>query len=114
MSLFESIDKSSDSATEIGKKYVTSSMSYIKLKTFYVTALSISSITKIVLLGVFVMIGIVFCSVALAISLGDYFESIPLGCIAVGGLFFFVGFIIYLLRKTIDKKIIKKLSVEFF
>lgn len=114
MSLFESINNSSDSAADIGKKYVTNSLSYIKLKTFFITALSISTVTKIVLVGGIITIGILFLSIALAITLGDYFESLSLGCLSVGLLYLFIGLIVYLLRSIIDKKVIKSLSAKFF
>ena len=114
MSFYDSINKSSDSATDIGKKYVKDSISYAKLKTFLITTSSISTVTKLVLIGGLLTIGILFMSVALAIELGDYFESITLGLLSVGGIYVLLGLITFLVRKTIDKKIIKSLSVKFF
>jgi ABC-type Mn2+/Zn2+ transport system permease subunit len=114
MSVFESINNTSKNATDIAKKYATSSVDYIKLKTFYVTTLSISLVTKIVVVGGLLTIGLLFMSVSLAIILGDYFESLPIGCLLVGGIYVFLGLIAFLARKTIDKKIIQRISLEFF
>ena len=114
MSFYDSINKSSDSATDIGKKYIKDSISYAKLKTFLITTSSISTVTKLVLIGGLLTIGILFMSVALAIELGDYFESISLGLLSVGGIYALLGIIMFLVRKTIDKKIIESLSVKFF
>lgn len=114
MSLYDSINKSSDSATDIGKKYVKDTISYAKLKTFLLTTSSISTVTKLVLIGGLLTLGILFMSVALVIELGDYFESISLGLLLVGGIYILLGLCVFLVRKTIDKKIIKGLSVKFF
>jgi hypothetical protein len=114
MSLYDSINKSSDSATDIGKKYVKDTISYAKLKAFLVTTSSISVVTKLVLIGGLVTLGILFMSVALALELGDYFESFSLGLLSVGGIYIILGLFMFFGRKTIDKKIIKGLSDKFF
>jgi len=114
MSLYDSINKSSDSATDIGKKYIKDTISYARLKTFLLTTSSISTVTKLVLIGGLMSLGILFMSVALAIELGDYFESISIGLLLVGGIYILLGLLMFLVRKNIDKKIIKGLSVKFF
>ena len=114
MSIFESLNKTSDSVTDIGKKYATTTFSYVKLKSFYLTTLSISLVTKMVLIGGLATIGTLFLSIGLAITLGNHFDNIPLGFFLVGLLFLFIGLIVYMARKFIDKNIIKSLSTKFF
>lgn len=114
MSVFESVNNSSKSATKITKKYVKTSVDYAYLKTFYLTSLSISNVTKIVLVGGMFTIGFVFLLVALAIYLGNVFNDISLGCVAVAVLTFVFALILFALRKMVDKQVIKALSKKFF
>jgi len=114
MSVLESVNSSSKSATKISKKYVKASYDYAYLKTFYLTTLSISNVTKLVLVGGMFTIGFVFLLVALAIYFGSLFNSIALGCVAVAGVTFVLALILFLLKKTIDQQVIKVFSKKFF
>ena len=114
MSLIESVNSTSKSATKISKKYVKASYDYAYLKAFYLTTLSISNIVKIVLIGGVFTMGFVFLLVALAIYLGDILNSTILGLGAVAGITFLLAFITFLFKKQIDKQIIKVFNKKFF
>lgn len=114
MSVFESLNKSSENASEIGKKYVDTSIKYFKLKSFQLTALSISMITNILIIGSILFLALIFLGISLAFFLGDYFQNVALGYLIVGLLFILVVVIISLFRNKIDAKIIKALSSKFY
>ncbi|QOD60293.1 hypothetical protein H9I45_13225 [Polaribacter haliotis] len=113
MSVFESLNNSSDSGVDKGKKYVDATYEYYKLKAFHILSLSFSTIIKLFVIGGLVGTGLLFASIALAIYLGDIFESLSLGYLTVAGIYFLFGILIFLLRKNIDSKIISNLADKF-
>ncbi|WP_439130239.1 hypothetical protein [Polaribacter sp.] len=114
MDILKSLKDTSEDGFDIGKKYVDVSYKYSKLKVFQILTYSISSLTKLFLIGSLLSVGIIFMSIAGAIALGDYLNNTPLGYLLVGILLMIIGFFIYLLRKVIDKNIISKMSPQFF
>jgi membrane protein implicated in regulation of membrane protease activity len=67
------------------------------------------------ILGFFLLIALLFLSVALAIYLGEYLDSIALGYLIVGGCYLILMFILSLfLKKFLEKKILNKASAQFF
>lgn len=114
MSVFDTINKTSGSALDHGKKYADTSIKYIKLKTFHITALTISMVTNFIIIGSFLLLAIVFLGISLAMFLSDYFESAALGFLSVGALFTVVAIFIALLKNSIDGKIIRSLGSKFY
>lgn len=114
MGIIKSLKSTSEDGVDIGKKYVEACYKYNKLKIFQVLTYSISSLTKLFLVGSLLAVGIIFISVAGAIALGDYLQNISLGYVFVGFSLMTLGFLIYLIRKVIDKYIIKNIAQQFF
>lgn len=114
MNILESIKNTSEDGVDIGKKYLDASYEYSKLKTFQILTYSLSTLSKLFLIGSLLSAGLIFLSVAGAIALGDYLNNISLGYLCTGLFLIVIGFLIYLLRKLIDKKIITKMSKQFF
>ncbi|MTE27710.1 hypothetical protein [Winogradskyella ouciana] len=114
MSVFNDINNTTDKASEIGERYLKTSHQYFKLKVFQQLTLTMSLLAKILLIGGIVFIGIIFLAVALAIELGNVFESLVLGYLSVGIIFLAVALIIYSLRAKINRFIIKTFSLKFF
>lgn len=77
-------------------------------------ALSATSITKMMIIGSLVSIGMLFLSISGAIAIGDYLENTALGYLIIGSVYVFFGIILFLMRKLIEKTIIKKLSKKVF
>lgn len=113
MSILKSLNYTSENNVDKGKDYVDASYKYYKLKAFQISALSLSTILKLLFIGSFCVIGILFLSVALAIYLGEYFNSIAIGYVIVGALFLGICFVFFLFRKKIDQIVIKKLAQKF-
>lgn len=102
-----------NSATEIGKKYVEKTLAYYKLKALKSSSKNISRLVKGLLFGVFFIIMLLFLSISLAIYLGNSLNNIILGYLLVAGIYLIKIIIIFLFRKSIDKKILE-MTNKFF
>ena len=114
MSVFESINSTSEKATDIGEDYIKKSREYFKLKVFQQLSYTASMVGKAVIIGGVLFIGLIFLAVASAIALGDWLGHIALGYLVVGVIFLIVGFIIYKVRYLIDGKVIAKIQTKLF
>lgn len=114
MNIFESIGEKADRATDIGEKYISSSHQYFKLKLFQQLAFSVSLVAKLIAVGAFIFLGLIFAAVAGALKLGELFENLALGYLSVAGIFLIIGLLIYATRKSINCYIIKKMGSKFF
>lgn len=114
MAILESINNVTNKAVEVGEDYVKSSQEYYTLKIFQQLSYSFSTLYKIILIGSFILLGVIFITISGAVFLGDYLNSMPLGFLIVGGLLFIVAGVVYLSRKFIDKSVIQKLGNKFF
>lgn len=114
MSIFDSINKSSEGATDLGKKYINTSFDYYKLKTFHSVSSTISLLIKLVTIGILCVLGVIFIAIFGAISIGNYLQDASLGYLCVGLIFMVIGFIIYLFKGKIDKSVIVSMSKKFF
>ncbi|UOB16719.1 hypothetical protein [Abyssalbus ytuae] len=114
MGIFNSINNTSNKAVRIGEHFLKTSQDYYTLKAFQQIAYSFSLLSKIMIVGSLALLGLVFVTIAGALALGEYLGSTPLGCLLVGALLLLLGCIVYLLRKNIDRKIIRKMSNNFF
>ncbi|MHB0755213.1 hypothetical protein [Polaribacter sp. M15] len=114
MDILKSLKDTSEDGADIGKKYIEASYKYSKLKVFQILTHSISSLTKLFLIGSLLCVGVIFMSIAGAIALGDYLNNTSLGYLLVGFALMIFGFVVYLFRQLIDKKIIIKISQQFF
>ncbi len=114
MSLFNSINETTDKATNIGEKYFIASRDYFKLKLFKQTAIGLSYFSKLLIYSILLMLVIIFVSISGAFAIGNALESLSLGFLIVGGILLVITIIAFLLSKYIDNTIIKNLSKKFF
>ncbi|WP_298766172.1 hypothetical protein [uncultured Polaribacter sp.] len=115
MGLFKSLkNANTDDNLHKGKDYVDASYKYWKLKIFQSVTRSLSTLVKLLAIGAFLGIGLLFVAIAFAIFLGDVFNSVILGYLAVGGLFLIISFGVFLFRRKIDTIIITKMAPKFF
>ncbi|RAJ16811.1 hypothetical protein [Olleya aquimaris] len=114
MSVFESLNDTSNQAVDKGEAYLQKSQEYYKLKIFQQLTSSLSLVLKALLIGGLLLIGLVFLAVSSAIAIGNALDSIALGFVIVGALFLVLSGIIYLLRKHINNTVIKTISKSFF
>ncbi|MBA6152638.1 phage holin family protein [Gelidibacter maritimus] len=114
MNIFESINNTSNKATDIGERYVDKSFEYFKLKIFQQLTYTISMAGKALIIGAVLFIGLILLAIAGAIAIGAALGNVALGYLIVGVLFFVIAFIIYKVRYIIDAKIISKIQVKLF
>ncbi|MGJ5643251.1 hypothetical protein [Formosa sp. S-31] len=114
MSVFESLNETSGKAKDIGERYVKSSHQYVRLKVFQQFTVAMSLLGKIFVIGGVVFIAFLFFALSAALAIGKALDSLALGALIVGGAFFLVALVIYLLRHRIDHRFIQKMSHNFF
>lgn len=114
MNIFESINNTSNKASDIGERYIDKSFEYYKLRIFQQLTYIISMAGKALIIGAVLFIGLIFMAFAAAIAIGNALGHVSLGYLIVGGLFTLVAFIIYKVRHLIDGKIISKIQIKFY
>ena len=102
-----------DSAALI-QQYVTKEYEYAQLKFFYQATSVSTSIAKKTIISVFAIIAMGFLSIAAALWIGTLLDSWVLGFLIVGGFFLLLTLIAYLLRKRIERYIIREMSAKYF
>jgi len=114
MNVLKSLDNSSVQAKNISEKYLKTSHKYLRLKVFQQLTLSLSLIIKIFAIGSFVFLAFMFLAITSAIAIGNMLESLTIGCLIVALIFILFALIVYFLRKSIERKIIKTIAINFF
>ena len=114
MIVFESLNETTNKATDSAEKYLNTSKDYIKLKTFQQLTISLSLVTKFVLIGGIAGLSMIFLAIAAAIAIGESLHSLPLGYVSVGLIFLIIALFVYYFRAKIDKTIIGTLASKFF
>ncbi|PQJ77449.1 hypothetical protein [Polaribacter glomeratus] len=114
MSIFENFKDSADKGTDASKQFVSKTFEHTKLKAFQLTALTLSVIVKLFIIGSLAILGFIFLAFSSAIAIGEYLENIAFGYLIVGLVFLTISILIYLFRKYFDRKVITSLSKIFF
>jgi hypothetical protein len=111
---FENLKESIADVDSNIKEYVGSNMEYYQLKSFKVLMKSITSLTKILLLGAVILVTILMLSFAASYGIGQALGSTYYGFLVVGLFFLLISFIVYLLRNKLDKPLLRKFSKFYF
>ncbi|MCX7547210.1 phage holin family protein [Xanthomarina sp. F1114] len=114
MNFFESINDTSGKMGDAGETYLKKSQEYFKLKVFQQITASISLVTKVLIIGGLLFIGLIFSAFALALAIGQWLGDLALGYLIVALIFLITTVIVYYKRQFINKIIIKSLSSKFF
>jgi len=114
MTVFESLNETTNKATDAAEKYANTSKEYFKLKVFQQLSLTLSLATKVLIIGGLMGLAFIFIAVAGAIAIGEELDSLPLGYLIVGIIFLILSIIIYSLRNRINTKVITAVSDKFF
>lgn len=114
MNIFESINHTSGKMADAGETYVKKSQEYFKLKVFQQITVSISLVSKALIIGGLLFIGLFFAAFASALAIGQWLGNLALGYLIVALVFLIATVIVYSKRKFINRKIIKSLSSKFF
>lgn len=114
MGVFNSLETTGKNAADSGEKLFHSTKRYYELKIFKQLAVLSSSALKLLLVGSFVFLGMLFMTIGLAFFLSEFFQSSVLGFLTTGFLLLTIGFLTYLLRRKVERGVIQKLSATFF
>ena len=114
MSLFDSLNETTEQATDIGEKYFNASRDYFKLKIFKQLVVGLSYITKLLIFSIVFMLAVIFLAISSALAIGNALESEALGFLIVGGILLLIAVIVVFSAKQIDNAIIRKLVEKFF
>ncbi|TYA53804.1 hypothetical protein [Formosa maritima] len=114
MNILESLNETSGKLTDAGETYIKKTEEYYKLKVFQQIAVSISFVTRGLIIGGVLFLALFFLTFSLAFALGQWLNNFALGYLIVACLFLIVTIILYYNRHYINKKIIQSLSSKFF
>jgi hypothetical protein len=114
MSESESKDNSSNGVIDTSKRYIDTSYKYLKLKIFHLLTTNVAMLSKMLLIGGLFTIGTIFLSISGALAIGEYLGNMSLGFLIISLVFLLIGLIMYLLRSTINKAIVRNMSDKFF
>lgn len=95
--------------------YIESSISYHKLDLFKKVMKGVVAGSYQLILGFFLLIALLFLSIALSIFLGELLESIALGYLIVGGFYLLVMILCsFFLKRIMEKILVRRASKQFF
>lgn len=111
----KSIKENFEDLTTTAQNYIESSIAYYRLDFFKKsTKVAIDSLHKLIL-AFFLLIALLFLSVALSIYIGEVLDSIAAGYLIVGSFYIVVMVLCAIFLKPILKEIIlKRASITFF
>lgn len=114
MGVINSINETSTKAIDTAQNYAKATKEYYRLQAFKQIAKSFSFLSKMAIIGCFFFLGLILLVVSGTIWLGKVIGDSALACLIIAGMLFLIAFICYLLRRQIDKSIIRKISKDFF
>ncbi len=103
--------------SEIDKEvsaYVEHSLEYAKLKSFKISMVLVTYFAKVILVGAFAFLTLVFLSLAASFALGEAFNSYLYGFLFVGLLYLILAIIGYALKDRLNKPILRIFSKYYF
>ncbi len=103
--------------SEIDKEvsaYVEHSLEYAKLKSFKISMVLVTYFAKVILVGIFAILTLLFLSLAASYAMGEAFDNLLYGFLIVGLIYFVLGLLGYLIRNRLNKPILRMFSKYYF
>jgi hypothetical protein len=112
---YEEIKENAESIQNQAQAYVDSNIAYYKLWGFKVAMKSTTMILKFALIVLCFLMVLLFCSVAGAIAIGKTLDNYALGFLIIGGIYFMITLLLFLIKdKIVEGPILEKFSEIFF
>ncbi|GLU43237.1 hypothetical protein [Allomuricauda sp. NBRC 101325] len=111
---FEELNEQIKEAEENGKAYVNESLDFYRLKSFRSMMQGITVAAKLFLVGSAIALALLFLSLAAIFKMGQLLNNTALGFLIGGGFYLFIGILLYLMRRKIEKPLLKKFSDFYF
>lgn len=103
--------------SEIDKEvsaYVEHSLEYAKLKSFKISMVLVTYFVKVLMIGTFALLTLLFLSVAASFALGEVLNNTLYGFLVVGAIYLVLAIIGYLFRDKVNKPILRVFSKYYF
>jgi hypothetical protein len=114
MGIIDSLNDTSNKAIDVGEVYYKKTQEYYKLKVFQQLTMTTGMLLKMAVIGGLGFLALIFLTVAGIIYLGNILESMVIACLIAGAVFVIFVIIAYIMRKSIDNILVRKLSIKFF
>lgn len=112
---FEEVKENVEAIQDHTKEYIESTVAYYKLWGFKVAMKSTTLAVKVILILFFLVIVLLFSSVAVALYLGILFNSYPFGFLCVAAFYLILALLVFLVKdKIVEGPILEKFSEIFF
>lgn len=112
---FEELKENTENIQDQAQAYIESNLAYYKLWGFKVAMKSTTMILKFTLIALCFLMVLLFCSIAGALTIGKSLDSYPLGFLIVGGIYFVLSLLLFLIKdKIVEGTILEKFSEIFF
>ncbi len=111
---FEEVKENFSDAEATARSYIESSRQFYKLKGFKVLMKAVMVFVKIASVGIMLVLALLFLSISAAFWIGSELDKTSLGFLIVGGFYLLVGLVIYMLRHSLRKPLLKKFSEFYF
>ncbi|MBO0342063.1 MAG: phage holin family protein [Bacteroidota bacterium] len=111
---FEEIKEQIDHVQDGVRSYVKNSLDFYRLQSFRSMMKGITMATKVLLIGGVGFIALLFLSLSAAFWFATMLGNTAEGFLIVGGFYVLVGIIFFLMKKKIEKPLLKKFSKFYF
>lgn len=111
---FDDVKENFSDAEHSARSYIESSRELYKLKGFKVLMKAVMVFVKIASVGIMLILAMLFLSISASFWIGSELGETFLGFLIVGGFYLAVGLLIYLLRHSLRRPLLKKFSEFYF
>lgn len=111
---FDELKENFSEAEETARSYIENSRQFYKLKGFKILMKAVMVFVKIASVAIALTLALLFLSIGAAFWVGSELDNTAYGFFVVGGVYVLIGLIIYLLRHSLRKPLLKKFSEFYF
>ena len=111
---FDELKENYSDAEETARSFIETSRQFYKLKGFKVLMKGVMVFVKIASVGIALTLALLFLSISAAFWIGSELDNTAYGFLAVGGFYILIGLIMYLLRHSLRKPLLRKFSEFYF
>ncbi len=110
-----SISENAEGLSKNAQEFIENSYAYYKLSVFKKLTKSTSSMIIFMIIGAVLFGAMLLITFALALFIGTWLDNWGLGFLIMGGIYLLIAVIVYYgLRKTIERKVLVRASMDFF